>query len=258
MNGPGLRALLYLTVLSMRRQLRSKKTVVAIVFLALLAALVLFRGLLRPWNHDPFGRNIVFGIFVTVIVPMVCLAFGTGALGDDRDEKSLVHLFARPLPRSGIALAKLLAVAPIALCFTVGGLFLLVGVGNLVSGESLTYFISAFWPSVLLSTLAYLSLFHLFAVLFRHSTAIAVVYAFFIEVIIGVLPGILKRISIQFYAKSLALGRAAPDDIGIDPLLHKLYGPIPGSTALPILLVLIAALAAAAALAFALKEYPEN
>jgi len=254
-NGSSLRALLYLTVLSLKRQLRSKKTVLALGFLGVVAALVLFLGKVRPWSPEAFGKIIVSLIFVTFIVPMVCLAFGTGAIGDDRDEKSLVHLFARGLPRSGIALAKLLAVVPIVLAFTLGGLYLLVVAGNLVSSESLTHFLDAYWPSIVLSTLAYLSLFHLFAVLFRHSTVIALVYAFFIEIFIGNLPGILKRVSIQFYAKSLALGRAPPETIGLDIRSPFSYGPIPATVALTVLLVLIACLAAASAIALARKEY---
>ena len=44
-------------------------------------------------------------------------------------------------------------------------------------------------------TLAYVCLFHLFAVAFRHSTIIALVYAVFMEMLLGNMPGIVKRVA---------------------------------------------------------------
>ncbi len=53
---------------------------------------------------------------------------------------------------------------------------------------------SLYLPAVVFMTLAYVCLFHLFAVAFRHATIIALVYALFMEVILGNLPGIVKRL----------------------------------------------------------------
>ena len=52
-------------------------------------------------------------------------------------------------------------------------------------------------------TLAYVCLFHLFAVAFRHSTIIALVYALFMELLLGNLPGIVKRVAVNYYGRSI-------------------------------------------------------
>ena len=62
-------------------------------------------------------------------------------------------------------------------------------------------------------TLAYTCLFHLFAVAFRHATIIALIYALFMEVVLGNLPGIVKRVAINYYGRSLMYGAGAAEGL---------------------------------------------
>ena len=52
-------------------------------------------------------------------------------------------------------------------------------------------------------TIAYVSLFHFFAVTFRHSTIIALIYSLFMELLLGNMPGIVKRVAINYYGRSM-------------------------------------------------------
>ncbi len=228
----------------------------AFVFLLLLALLVLLGRQLGEWNAEMFGGLIVFGLFQTFFVPMVNLGFGVGALGDEREDRTLVHLLSRSLPRTGIYLAKVVAVAPLALGFSLGGLFFLSWLSGLEKPGAWETFV-AVGPSLFWLTLAYLALFQLFAAAFRHATVIAVLYVFFIEVLVGRMPGILKRVSLQFYAWSLAMKSAAPLDLGPPDEAARVFVPVDATTALVTLIALTAGLLAAGSAYFARREYPE-
>ena len=250
--------ILFLAGLSGRRQLRSKKTVLAVGFLGLIAATVVVAGAVHPLRPRQFGLDILVRVYGGFFVPLLALAYGTGALGDDRDEKSLVHLLVRPIPRAGVYAGKLLAAALIALPLAMLGLALLCALGQSRMPEGSANLFGTLWPGIFLSTLAYLCFFQLLAAAFRHSTVIGIAYVFFIEVIIVLMPGILKRISIQFYANSLAYHRGR--EIGVVPSDRelKLYLPVDGPTAAWTLVGLAVVLFVFGAIIFSRKEYRDS
>jgi ABC-2 type transport system permease protein len=254
------RSLGYLAALTFRRQLFSRKTLVAVGFLGFLSGLVVLVGIFDPWRPHTFGHHMVLQLLGGFFLPVAGLAYGTGALGDDRDEKSLVHLLVRAMPRSGIYLAKLLGVAPLALLLSLGGLWALSSLSELewlrkYAGRAGSF--ESFWPAFFWATLAYLSLFHLFGAAFRHSTVISIAYVFFVEAFIGVMPGILKRISIQFYFHCLVYQAGEPLSVRLTRDEAKHYLPIEGDTARWVLIGLSAALLLAGAAIFARREYPD-
>ncbi len=252
----GLVAWRFLVRFTFLRQLRSKKCVLAFMFFMLLALLVFLGRQLGKWNSEMFGGLVLFGLFQTFFVPMVTLVFGAGALGDEREERTLVHLLSRSLPRSGIYIAKILAVAPLALGYSLGGLLFLSWLSGIEKPGVWETFV-AVGPSVFWLTLAYLALFQFFAAAFRHSTVIAVLYVFFIEVLVGRMPGILKRVSLEFYAWSLAMDSAVPLGLGPPAEFARVFVPINATSALIVLVTLTASLLAAGAAYFANREYPE-
>ena len=187
-----MRGLLHLVRISLRRDLASRKTAVTAAVLILLAALVIAVGLIRPWSPRSYGRFIALNLFQLFFVPMAALAYGTGALGGEREGKTLVYLLARPLSRGGIYLAKAAASVPLVLGFGLGGMALLGGIAAGSGGRPLSAYLEPYWEGVLWSGLAYLALFHFLAAAFRRSAVIAIAYVFFVEVFIGRIPGILS------------------------------------------------------------------
>ncbi len=255
MNFSTSRSLLVLAWLTFRRQAHSRKTVVALAILIAISAMVILLDLVHTWEPRSFGQWIVLGLFGGFFVPVVTLAFGTGALGDARDEKSLIHLLVRPLPRAGIYLAKVLGVLPIVMAFSLGGLWFLGELARRISRDDAVQIFSVLWPGILLSTLAYLLLFQFFAAAFRHSTLIALAYVFFIEVFIGRMPGILKRISIQFYASCMAFDSGSAIRLTPGGRAMRIYVPIDGETAQWVLIILTVCLLATGAFLFTRREY---
>ena len=83
---------------------------------------------------------------------------------------------------------------------------------------------AVFW-----STLAFSALFHMLGACFRRAAILALLYAFFLETIMGNMPGQFKRLSISFYIRCLMFDRA--HDYGQYPEQSAWYMPVDGTTA---------------------------
>lgn len=147
---------------------------------------------------DAFGNFLVF-VFTSFLIPICALGFGTTALGTEREEQTLVLLLTRPIPRWQVLLAKILASVPLG-CGLVLGSF---AVYCRLAGPVGMLAFKMYWPGMLGMTVAYMALFHLFAVAFRHPTMLALVYALFVELFVGNLPGSIKQLAINYYGRSL-------------------------------------------------------
>ena len=161
-----------------------------------------FGKITPPENaFDAFGTFLVF-IFSSFLIPICALGFGTTALGAEREEQTLVFLLTRPIPRWQVLLAKILASLPLScgIVMTSFALYCLL-VGSIGIKAFLIY-----WPAMLGMAIAYVALFQLFAVVFRHPTMLALVYALVIELFVGNLPGSIKRLAINYYGRSLIYG----------------------------------------------------
>jgi hypothetical protein len=110
-----------------------------------------------------------------------------------------------------------------------------------------------YWPAILISTLAFCSLFQLLSAIFRRAAVIGLVYAFFLETILGTMPGYMKRISIGFYTRCLMFDAAR--GYGIEPEKPSIYLPVSGTTAMIVLLGLTVALVCIGMVVFARSEY---
>ena len=173
-----LRAFLVLLGLSFRRLLWSFNTMMVLVPLLGCVLFVLRRRFdkISPNEQaiEAFGTFLVF-IFSSFLIPICALGFGTTALGAEREEQTLVFLYC------------------------------------LLAGSAGAFALKTYWLAILAMTTAYLGLFHLFAVAFRHPTMLALVYALFMELFVANLPGSIKQLAINYYGRSLlySLGSTA-------------------------------------------------
>ena len=158
-----------------------------------------------------FSRWLVFFLFLGFLLPLWNLSFATSALGADRESRSLIWLMTRPMPRSGIYLAKFLAVMPWCIAVNLGGFVLICICG----GETGRRALGLFWPAVLAGTFAFTAVFHLIAALFSRPAVVGLLYAFFFETILSELPvpGTVKRLSINYYTRCLMYSAADKENI---------------------------------------------
>lgn len=218
-----LRAWSTLAWLSFARLLWSANTVMVLFPLSGCVLFVLRRDFGRI--SDPQAAFKSFSDFVLIvlasfIVPICAVAFGTTSIGGDREDHTLVFLLVRPVPRVLVLWAKFVATLPLALGFVVGCFFLCCRLAGPAGAMAFDLYLAP----LLYMTLAYVALFHLFAVAFRHATIIALVYSFFMELLLGNMPGIIKRVAINYYGRSMIFaagkpeGLAAPDPNWFEPL----------------------------------------
>ena len=169
---------------------------------------------LKDWSFMTYSRWVVHLIFLGFVLPLFVLSYASGAFGTDRETRSLVWLMTRPIPRSGIYLAKFIGTLPWCLAFGLGGLVAVCLAGGAVGREAL----SRYWPAAAMATVAFASLFHLVGAIFRWPVVVGLVYVFFFEVLTLILPGSLKLLSLTFYARSLMYNEAAAANYPVEML----------------------------------------
>ncbi len=216
---------------------------------AALAAAV--RGSIYSSGFTIFSHWAVFLLFLSFLLPLFNLSFATEALGGERESNSLIWLLSRPLPRPAIYLAKFVALLPWSLGLSLGGFGLLC----LAGGKHGWLAFRLYWPAVLAATLAFSSLFYLMGAWFRRPAVAAIVYSFFLEVILGNMPGYMKRISIGFYTRCMMFDAASA--YGIQPERPDIFLPVEGTTALVVLLSLTIALLGIGTVIFSRSQYQE-
>jgi ABC-2 type transport system permease protein len=231
-NSPGtspVRAWWYMVWLSWRRQARAHGMVWIALGLLAVATIIVFLNTYNPrtggWRFSSFSRDIVFGFYSSFLLPMWTLSFATEALGRERSANNLIWLLTRPLGRAAIFLGKYLAVLPWCLALNLGGFALLCSAAGEVGRQAF----AVYWPAILGATFAYAALFHLLGAAVRRPAVLALLYAFFIEAIVGNLPGHLKRLSVAFYTRCLMYDRLQEFDPALDLLRN--FSPVSATTA---------------------------
>jgi ABC-2 type transport system permease protein len=199
-----------------------------------------------------FARWVVAAIFLGFLLPLWSLSFATEAVGGEREQNSLIWLLARPLPRPLIYLAKFVALLPWTVGLNMGGFALLCA----SAGRPGLTALRLFWPAVLCATLAFAALFQLFGAAFRRPAIVAIGYSFFLEIILGNMPGVMKRVSIGFYAHCMMLEAAERHGIEMDR--PNVYWPVDGMTAIIVLMTATAALLVLGMAVFSRTQYHDS
>jgi ABC-type transport system involved in multi-copper enzyme maturation permease subunit len=198
-----------------------------------------------------FSHSVVISLFLTFLLPIWSLAFATESIGGERESQSLIWLLSRPLSRPLIYLAKFVALLPWSLGLNLGGFALMCLVAGIPGRQSF----AIFWPAVAWATLAFSSLFLLFGAYFRRPAVVAIIYSFCLEVVLGNMPGYLKRVSVGFYSRCLMYDKLG--ELGIEAERAGVFLPVDGTTALVVLICGTVALLGLGMLLFSRTQYHE-
>ena len=138
-----------------------------------------------------------FGI--AIMMPLLGLIAGTGSIGPEIDEGSIVYLLAKPLNRYTIVVTKLLIAVGVVTAF--GALPVLVS-GVILTGEvgeiAVAYAVGAFAAGV-----GYAAVFLLLAVITRNAVVVGLIYALVWESLVGGLVPGAQTLSIQQWATAV-------------------------------------------------------
>jgi ABC-type transport system involved in multi-copper enzyme maturation permease subunit len=210
------------------------------------------RAILEQSGVFVFSSYVVFSVFLSFLLPIWSLSFATEAMGGEREDRNLVWLLTRPLPRPAIYLGKFVALLPWSLGLNLGGFALMC----LAAGRPGPVAFRLYWPAVLGATLAFSALFHLMGTCFPRAAVVGIVYCFFLETVLGSMPGYMKRVSIGFYARCLMFESA--EGYGVRPTNRAIYLPVDGTTAWSVLLGVTVLLLVVGIVVFSRAEYREE
>ncbi len=181
-----------------------------LLLLALPAILVLASiGIRTLIGSDQWmSASLLGGFTLGTMVPLLGLIVGTGAIGPEIDDGSIMYLLAKPISRRTIATSKFAVAAAIitvvaAIPTLIAGLILAGTADGVAFG---------FAAGAAVAGLAYCGLFLLLAVLTRHAVVIGLFYALIWESLVGgFVPGA-QALSVQQWSLAVTeriLGDAA-------------------------------------------------
>jgi ABC-2 type transport system permease protein len=147
---------------------------------------------------DQWGDAVIVGLGFAVMLPVIALIVGTGVLGSEVDDGTLVHILTKPLPRRDIILAKY-GVAVLATAITTA--LPLFAVGLLAGSAELGFALAV---AAVAGAFAYSALFVLLSLLTRRPVLLGLVYILVWEGLLGNFLSGTRVLSIQQYVITIA------------------------------------------------------
>ena len=196
------------TVASLTRRslLGRKRTLVLLLLPAALLALCALARILAGLDADidrqlagPLAPNLLGAFGIAILMPLLSLIAGTGSIGPEIDEGSIVYLLAKPLNRHSIIVTKLAVAIGVVIAFgalpiAVAGVVLTGEVGAVTAGYTL---------GALAGGIAYCAVFLLLSVLSRNAVVIGLIYALIWESLVGGLVPGAQTLSIQQWSLAI-------------------------------------------------------
>jgi ABC-2 type transport system permease protein len=187
------------------RQLTSRGRIIGLSLLALIAPLAGW-ALGRADASLDDSVNLVASVGLGLVLPIVSLVFGGAALGDLREDKTLVYLWLRPMDRwpivVGAALAAATLTAPITLVSIALAAFLTDAGNGIVSATLL---------ATVVGLVVYVCVFTLFGVWLKRFIVWGLAYILIWEGFIAQAgPGV-ARVAMRAYTRSILVERTGAD-----------------------------------------------
>jgi ABC-2 type transport system permease protein len=230
----------------------SRQTLACFALATLCLLIVIASSRQADSTSKKLAEHVLVPTFITFLVPVFAICYGSSAIGGEREDQTLIYLLIVPIPRGLAYFTKACAALTLVASWSVLTLFVLCRAGGAAGRDLFDVFLSA----SLLGGLAYASLFLLIGAAFRHGTIISLVYWFFLEVLFGNLPGIIKRISIAFYVRCMVYDTGSSLELGPRlRVVREMFLPVSGTTASITLCLSTLALLALGVIAFEYREY---
>ncbi|MEU1276993.1 ABC transporter permease [Streptomyces sp. NPDC005805] len=219
MYNPTVARLTYRGVLGRRR---------AAVLFVLPAVLIMIAVAIRTFNgpDDQIAADVLGGFALATMVPLIGVIAGTGSIGPEIDDGSIVYLLSKPVKRSEIIFTKLIVATAVTMAFSAVPTFV---AGFILNGNGQQVVI-AYTVAALVASIAYSALFLLLGTVSRHAVVIGLVYALVWETLFGSLVPGARTLSVQQWSLSLAERIAGDGLIGSDVGLPAAVALLAGVT----------------------------
>jgi ABC-2 type transport system permease protein len=183
---------------------------VALLALCALARVLsnLDRDVERELNAT-LAPNLLTAFGIAILMPLLSLIAGTGAIAPEIDEGSIVYLLAKPLNRYSIVVTKLAVAIAVIIAFGV----LPVAIAGVVLTGEVGAVTVAFTVGALAAGVAYAAVFLLLAVMTRNAVVVGLIYALIWESLVGGLVPGAQTLSVQQWSLAV-VEQMLGDDAG--------------------------------------------
>lgn len=208
MYDPTVARLTYRALLGRRR---------ALILFALPALLIVIAGAVRAFTgaDDQVASDVLGGFALATMVPIIGVIAGTGAIGPEIDDGSVIYLLAKPVKRPTIIFTKLVVAIGVTMAFSAIPTFI---AGLILNGNGQQVAV-AYTVAALVASIAYAAVFLLLGTVTRHAVVFGLVYALVWEALIGSLVAGARTLSVQQWslavAQKVAGGDLVTSDVGL-------------------------------------------
>jgi len=180
----------------------------ALLLLPLPVLLIGLAALCRSYDVNPadWGTPVLVGLGLAVVLPVTALIVGTGVLGSEIDDGTIVHILTKPMPRRDIILAKLAVALSITAVTTAVPLFV---TGLLADSVRLGLALAA---GAAVGACAYTAFFLMLSLLTRRPVLLGLVYILVWEGLLARFVSGTRVLSIEQYVITIS-DKIAPTDL---------------------------------------------
>ncbi|MFC7306016.1 ABC transporter permease [Streptomyces monticola] len=208
MYDPTVARLTYRALLGRRR---------ALILFSLPVLLIGIAALVRGFTgaDDQVAVDVLGGFALATMVPLIGVIAGTGAIGPEIDDGSVVYLLSKPLKRPTIIVTKLTVAIAVTMAFSAIPTFI---AGMILNGNGQQIAV-AYTVAALVGSIAYAALFLLLGTVTKHAVVFGLVYALVWETLFGSLVEGARTLSVQQWslavAQKVAGGDLVASDVGL-------------------------------------------
>jgi ABC-2 type transport system permease protein len=184
------------------RSLAGRRRILALLALALLPGIVaiVVTGLGLVDDPERLTARLVERLLLPIILALCTVVLGASAIGDGRDDGTILYIAATPLPRWRIIASAWLATTGLSVCLLLPSALAITIVPGAVGARGVISSVLA----LALAAAAYAALALLLSLSIRHGILAGILYVLLWEGSIGNFAASASRFSIAAYAKVIA------------------------------------------------------
>jgi ABC-type transport system involved in multi-copper enzyme maturation permease subunit len=204
------------------REMARRRRLVSLVAINLLPVLVV--AAIRIWfpqagvTAQMLLASLSHDVFMPFLIPVVALAVGVPAIGEQVDDGTIVFTWTRPIHRRAIYLGRLLAaqvVSTLVLCLSLVLCFVVMVTEGpqVLTWDFLRLYLQTF-VIIGLGAFTYAALFATMGTFFRKPVLPAILFAFGWENLVSSIPARVQELSLRFHLQNLVTRpESAPQDL---------------------------------------------
>jgi ABC-2 type transport system permease protein len=191
----------YVYLSTLRDFMRARRLVVWVLAAIVIAGFAFFTRELVATSATDAQRYTVFSsTFLYRYLALLAAIFSTAVIGAEVEQKTIIYLLTRPVPRPVLLIARTLAAATVTFALTAVAIICTsFAIFGSLAGPALRDLIV-----VALGAIAYCGLFTLVSLLINKSLTVCLLFAFAWELMATNMPGYLSRLTVYGYLNGFA------------------------------------------------------